>query len=82
MRPSPKSSPRARKLVRVRPADDTTEVTPAAVANGINVALRAQKFDEALALYAKLPKAHAPAPKPGQMPCGDGWKRLAPVKPL
>jgi hypothetical protein len=47
----------AGKLVRVRPADDTTEETPAAVATRINVALRAQKFDEALALYAKLPES-------------------------
>jgi hypothetical protein len=46
----------AGKLVRVRPADDTTEETPAAVATRINVALRGQKFDEALALYAKLPE--------------------------
>jgi hypothetical protein len=46
----------AGKLVRVRPADDTTEETPAAVATRINVALRTQKFDDALALYAKLPE--------------------------
>ncbi len=46
----------AGKLVRVRPADDTTEETPAALATRINVALRGQKFEEALALYAKLPE--------------------------
>jgi hypothetical protein len=61
-KPDPKASlteklaASAGKLVRVRPADDTTDETPAALATRINVALRAQKFDEVLALYGKLPE--------------------------
>lgn len=52
----------ASRLVRIRPADDTTEETTPALIARIGAALRAGRFEEAQALFQKIPEAQrAPA---------------------
>ncbi len=52
----------ASRLVRVRPADDSTEETIAALVARIGAGLRSGRLEEALALFQKIPEAQrAPA---------------------